>query len=121
MENADMLNATDKLDVLALANAFKCFLPLPVSGGEWRVVVRRSVQQVGILGNPEARLILSGNNGEWGFIDFHLRSARVTAINGAALTDEQKFKHRPAEFAAAVEAVCEANGINCGWANAYVW
>lgn len=120
MEN-DMLNATQNLDILALANAFKGFLPLPISGGEWRIVVRRSVAQVGILGNPEARLILSGNNGEWGFIDFHLRSARVTAINGAGLTEDQRFKHRPAEFGAAVEAVCESNGIDCGWPNAYVW
>lgn len=119
MEN-DMLNTTANLDVLALANAFKSFLPLPISGGEWRVVVRRSVAQVGILGNPEARLILSGNDGEWGFVDFHLRSARVTAINGAGLNEDQKFAHRPAEFGAAVEAVCKANGIDCGWANAYV-
>ena len=120
MEN-DMLNATEHLDILALAHAFKGFLPLPVSGGEWPIVVRRSVANVGILGNPEARLILSGNNGEWGFVDFHLRSARVTAINGASLTEDQKFTHRPTEFAAAVEAVCRANNIDCGWGNAYVW
>jgi hypothetical protein len=115
-----MLNTTDNLDVLALANAFKGFLPLPVTGGEWRIVVRRSVASVGILGNPEARLILSGNNGEWGFVDFHLRSARVAAINGP-MAEDQKYKHRPAEFGAAVEAVCRANNIDCGWGNAYVW
>ncbi len=118
MEN-DMLNATEHLDILALAHAFKGFLPLPVSGGEWRIVVRRSVASVGILGNPEARLILSGNNGEWGFVDFHLRSARVTALNGP-MSEDSKFKHRPAEFGAAVEAVCKANGIDCGWAHAEV-
>jgi hypothetical protein len=114
-----MLNTTDNLDVLALANAFKGFLPLPVTGGEWRIVVRRSVASVGILGSPEARLILDGKGGEWGFVDFHLRSARVTALNGP-MSEDSKHKHRPAEFGAAVEAVCKANGIDCGWANADV-
>lgn len=108
-----MLKSTDDLDLLALAHLGKRFLPLPKGGGQWRIVVRRSVASVGILGCPEARLLLDGDHGEWGFIDFHLRSARVTALNGPGIPEAQKYAKRPAALGDAIDILCRANGLDC--------